>query len=364
MKILLFGDAVLGKNIKWQIDPEASFLLFNLEAPVINKGDVAAKKAGPHLSSLELALPGTGRIPAPVANLANNHIMDYGLKGLKRTLSQCRKKKVLTVGAGKNVEAARAPIVTTAGGKRIGVIGCCEEQFGIATFCRPGAAGVGPWVYSALRELSGRTDLVIVSIHGAVEMSPWPSPQWQELLRSFVDAGAGIVHGHHAHIPQGYEKYKGGLIFYGLGNFVVDPKVWPGQPNALWSVIPEIEAAGGEWEHRINTAVISAAGENSILVRRSNPAERSAHIKYLEICNRPLKDKKLLAALWQEVSVRMYQRYYAQYLSTPKDFLLGYHLFACQSHREAISTALGILGGELPDLRTAETRGLADKWIR
>jgi hypothetical protein len=46
-----------------------------------------------------------------------------------------------------------------------------------------------------------------------------------------------------------------------------------------------------------------------------------------------------------------------------KQYLLHYHLFACDSHREAVSTALGLLSGELNDLRNKVTKKLIDKWM-
>ena len=42
-----------------------------------------------------------------------------------------------------------------------------------------------------------------------------------EFAHAVIDAGADIVHGHHSHIPQGYERYNGGFICYGLGNLLV-----------------------------------------------------------------------------------------------------------------------------------------------
>lgn len=38
-------------------------------------------------------------------------------------------------------------------------------------------------------------------------------------------------------------------------------------------------------------------------------------------------------------------------------------LFACESHRDSIATALGVLSGELEDMRTDETRALADEMM-
>ena len=45
------------------------------------------------------------------------------------------------------------------------------------------------------------------------------------------------------------------------------------------------------------------------------------------------------------------------------DYLLWHHMFSCESHRDSLATALGILGGELEDMRTEQTRYLADKMM-
>jgi len=45
------------------------------------------------------------------------------------------------------------------------------------------------------------------------------------------------------------------------------------------------------------------------------------------------------------------------------DYMLWYHMIACESHRQMLATALGLLGGEIKDLRTEETRILADEMM-
>ncbi len=252
---------------------------------------------------------------------------------------------------------------------------------------------MGPWIYKVINELKSKVDIIIISIHGASEMSPWPSPQWQDLLRSFIDAGATIVHGHHSHVPQGFEEYRNGLIFYGLGNFLVDPDTWKPSKNTLWSVVPEIQVSKKgieKWD--LNTAVIEK-NTNGVVVRKSNNQEFLLHKEYLSEVNLPLNDRELLTGLWQEASIRLYYRYYVDWLGFEQErdrlslagiihltkaaiskilrhknrdntqFLLKYHLFACESHRDAIATALGVLGGELDDLRTKTTREIADRMM-
>lgn len=122
------------------------------------------------------------------------------------------------------------------------------------------------------------------------------------------------------------------------------------------------------------------------------------HQESLRICNQPLSDRVLLEGLWQEASLKMYQEYYADWLGfnlplrkhvtrsvrsalgrgkrtvisrgstrvhnpLQQQSLFRYHLFACESHNDAISTALGILGGELVDYRTDKTAQMVNKMM-
>jgi hypothetical protein len=80
-----------------------------------------------------------------------------------------------------------------------------------------------------------------------------------------------------------------------------------------------------------------------------------------------------VAGLHQEVALRTYHQYYRSWLrftpssgsgprkASPQDHRLWYHLFACQTHSDLIATALGVLGGEIPDLRTPQTTVLTDR---
>lgn len=226
-------------------------------------------------------------------------------------------------------------------------------------------------------------------------MVPWPSPRRQIAWRSLIDTGADVVHGHHAHVPQGWERYGNGLIFYGLGNFCVDPAKWQWHPHGLWSLAPELWIKSGCLEMAPRTTAIDDLGE-TIRIRNANADESEQHQRYLVDCSRPLSDPRMLEGLWQECSVRMYQKYYSSWLgfelplaknirrvlgeiycltkqlSMSKfsshgiyrdKYLLRYHLFACDSHNDAIATALSVLSGEFEDFRSKEISVLVDKMM-
>lgn len=376
------------------VDKFCSFIL-NIEAPIIDTNSSyysPSAKAGPVLFNLQLPV-----FPErSIAVLANNHMMDYGTKGLFATMSALEDSGWGFTGAGVNYAKSHAPLFFSWRGSRCALISCCETQFGVSSHSKAGVAAFDVAVYETIRRLKGEADFVIVSIHAGAEMVPWPSPARQVLFRSIIDAGADVVHGHHSHIPQGWEEYRKGYIFYGLGNFCVDPNSWGWHPHGLWSLVPELELTTQGLKVSITTYVIEEKDE-FVCVRRAGVDESQSHLEYLNVCNLPLSDIPLLEGLWQEVSVVLYKRYFADwlgfndrsFLNLSKDFvrrklvdvkfclsndrcrqselllrnqqLLRYHLWACESHRDTITTALGVLSGELEDLRSKTTSRLVNE---
>ncbi|MEK6565737.1 MAG: CapA family protein, partial [Bacteroidota bacterium] len=71
-----------------------------------------------------------------------------------------------------------------------------------------------------IEDVRKKADFVIASYHGGREYADLPDSKTREEMRSLIDAGADLVVGHHPHVPQGIEEYKGRLIFHSLGNFV------------------------------------------------------------------------------------------------------------------------------------------------
>ena len=63
---------------------------------------------------------------------------------------------------------------------------------------------------------------MFLSLHWGIEFCPYPYRHDIAAGHRFFEAGADVILGHHAHVVQGIESYRGGLIFYGLGNFIYD----------------------------------------------------------------------------------------------------------------------------------------------
>ncbi|WP_300914551.1 CapA family protein, partial [Turicimonas muris] len=84
-----------------------------------------------------------------------------------------------------------------------------------------------------IEEARLQADIVIVSVH-AHEMKGADSQVAAEFVERFakacIDAGASVVIGHGPHELRGIEVYKGGVIFYSLGNFIFQTETVERQP--------------------------------------------------------------------------------------------------------------------------------------
>ena len=205
--ITLVGDwAVHDKNVI-KFNHKLKYLLVNFEGPVALRNYKKINKAGHIIKNFEFP-----SVDNSILNLANNHFMDYGVSNAKKNITLINKKKYKYVGFGNNLTESRKEVVLNLK-KKVAIIGCMEPQFGMSKTNQAGVTEVGPWIIEKIQKLKKKYEIIIISIHGSLETSPFPIPDTQDLYRSWVDAGATIIHGHHSHIPQGYEKYKNGYIF-------------------------------------------------------------------------------------------------------------------------------------------------------
>jgi hypothetical protein len=222
MKIELFGDWCPGGR-SVDIDFKSEIAFVNVEGPILvgkqNSELIKIDKLGPHLYST--VIPSFSE--RYVYSLANNHIMDYGITGLINTIDQLKNTQGECVGF-KTSSTTRDFIITELkNGIKVGIIANAERQFGFSDNGSPGYTPVTECTLSLIKEIKKQVDFVFVSHHGGDEKSLQPSMKRRHLFRSFIEAGADVVWGHHSHVPQGWEFWKKGLICYGMGNFVTDP---------------------------------------------------------------------------------------------------------------------------------------------
>ncbi|ULQ57782.1 CapA family protein [Flavihumibacter rivuli] len=170
-----------------------------------------------------------------IANLANNHILDYHEEGLLETIATLDKAGIKHAGAGRNAEEAARPVVIQSKGLTIGLLGFTDNE--PSWKAGPDRCGVNyididdegdrKNATIAISQLNQEVDIVIVSIHWGPNMNTEPSATFVDFAHQMADAGAAIIHGHSAHNFQGVEVYQEKLILYDTGDFVDDYRVDP-----------------------------------------------------------------------------------------------------------------------------------------
>lgn len=244
-RIVIGGDVVpTASNVKDFLSGDASCLvddglhgvleaadlrIFNLETPLADE-KTPIDKRGPALISPTGAVRGLTALGVDAVALANNHIMDQGRIGLSSTLDALDGAGISYFGAGKNLREARSPLVAEVAGRRVGVYACAEHEFSIAENSAPGANPFDSLVFSGhVAELRQGCDAVVVLYHGGKEHYRYPSPLLRTRCRALVDAGADVVVCQHSHCVGCEERWRGGVIVYGQGNFLFDH-----QDNEFW----------------------------------------------------------------------------------------------------------------------------------
>jgi hypothetical protein len=240
LTITLVGDIMPGgilseryDELRERILPEearpwfdSDIVFANLECVASNAGLPLPDKIVTYC--LPEALDVLGRLNVHVVSLANNHQMDYGIEGSEATQALLDARGVRHAGVGRNIAGAWRPVVLERKGRRVAFL-CFSwttefvEPVPAATEDR---AGVSPYDERAILDSIGSVrrshapDVTVVSIHWGEGKSHYARPECVRAARRFIEAGADVVVGHHAHCLQGYEMHHGKPIFYGLGNFL------------------------------------------------------------------------------------------------------------------------------------------------
>jgi len=176
-------------------------------------------------------------------SLANNHMLDQHVDGFAETRATLAAMGIATIGA-----ADDSPIRTV-------------DLDGI----RLAFAAFTQWRNVSRNEFAGRVnllddfmrddfaalkkaeaDLVCVVPHWDWEFRHIPRPATRTLAQRLADAGAGLIVGNHAHVPQPAERIGETLVAYALGDFLgtaLPHLPWPGRIGTILAVDVSAEPA-------------------------------------------------------------------------------------------------------------------------
>ena len=229
MNILFLGDISLNNKIMDNVSKKIElpfdslvdtqkydFVFANFESP-ISLTDVPVRKkvtlrttkeAGAELKKINENI---------VVSLANNHLLDYGLTGYNETVKALNAKGIDYFGVVEHKDYCISEK------ENIVIIGeCFKETTPLYEYDKQNI------IYNedinriseSIKEYKQNGYKIILYLHWGTEFCRYPSKEQRNVAKKFIDNGADCIVGHHPHIVQSMEKYKGKYIFYSLGNFL------------------------------------------------------------------------------------------------------------------------------------------------
>ena len=198
---------------------EDCICLANLETPIFVLNSQNPEKNKIHTTN-EHALADV-LLPLGIqgVSLANNHIYDCTLPGIKATIAALKKLGIQFTGAGYKPEHL-APVFFENKGKKIAFLAYVDRATNPKTEAFDDLY-INYFdlekVKQDIEEAKSQADIIVCSVHWGVDYSFYPTALQRKQAQNLIDCGVSIVMGHHPHTIQPYEKYKDGLIFYSLG---------------------------------------------------------------------------------------------------------------------------------------------------
>ena len=151
-------------------------------------------------------------------NTANNHSHDYGNQGYEDTISALDSAGILNFGYDKT-------LVTEVKGIKVGLVGIYELKDHLERKKQ--------LKQNIAKVKAEGAQITIVIFHWGNEKEEVPDSNQTTLAHLAIDEGADLVCGHHPHVLQGIEEYKGKNIVYSLGNFCFGGNQYPSDMDTM-----------------------------------------------------------------------------------------------------------------------------------
>ena len=213
---------------------EADVRIINLETSITNSDNFLNKGINYRMHPKNIPCLSVANIDCCV--LANNHVLDWGQKGLLETLETLESAKIKYAGAGHHSLEANTPSIIPVKNKgRILVFSYGLPSSGIPTDWKATADSPGlniltdllpetiEHIGSEIENFKHPGDLVVTSIHWGANWGYEILEAHKTFAHNLIDhASVDIIHGHSSHHVQGIEIYKNKPIIYGCGDFLND----------------------------------------------------------------------------------------------------------------------------------------------
>lgn len=239
ISILFGGDLMMARDISWKIDnihegngnylfedlrdeiEDNDLIFYNLESPFGEDCPTARSTSMVFCLDEEKVdyLPKGKKFT--VINLANNHITNTLYNGFELTEKILRENNFLTIGAGTNWSDVHNGEILEINNFKIGFLGYTYSPNIFAPDYEIAEIHIED-LERDVKALREKVNFVIVSFHFGNEYKNLHNKTQEQIAHSAIDFGADLIIGHHPHVVQDFEDYKGKRIYYSLGNLLFD----------------------------------------------------------------------------------------------------------------------------------------------
>jgi poly-gamma-glutamate capsule biosynthesis protein CapA/YwtB (metallophosphatase superfamily) len=219
VRLVVVGDLMLARSINteclrrddftWPFQETASILrdadltIGNLETPIVT--GCPPKDIGLRFCADPRTVEGLIFAGFDVVSLANNHTLNYEQEGLDETVRLLSDAQIVGLVDG-------SLVVYEINGMRVGIIAFDDTDWQLPI----------EETLAEVDKIAQQVDALVGYFHWGFENQPNASHYQQDFSKQLIDAGMDVVIGAHPHWLQPVERYKGGVSFYSLGNFVAD----------------------------------------------------------------------------------------------------------------------------------------------
>ncbi|MDE5415822.1 CapA family protein [Alkalihalobacterium chitinilyticum] len=213
--------------------------------PLFEQGDIKIVNQESIIAGEEIGLSSYPKFNSPVeigytlkefgvdiVNLANNHVLDKGEKGILRTIDNLNEIGMPYVGAYNSQKDKDTLRIIEKNGLRVCFVSCTKRMAGVKipdgksylvdSFENANVRKISKQIQNIKKE--NLADVIVLSIHYGKEYHLFPTNDQREISATLSDAGADVIIGHHPHVlqPPAYILNSRGVktfTAYSLGNF-------------------------------------------------------------------------------------------------------------------------------------------------
>ncbi len=208
--------------------------IINLETAITTSSAAERKGINYRMNPANIGVLTEANIDACM--LANNHVLDWGRRGLVETLVSLEEAGIASVGAGRNLaDATASTVLPVAGNSRVIISAFGSTTSGIPArwSAEDNVPGVNLLpeccetaiykIRESVRALKQQGDIAVASVHWGGNWGYDISETQRTIAHRLIDrAAVDVIHGHSSHHPKAIEVYRGKLILYGCGDFIND----------------------------------------------------------------------------------------------------------------------------------------------